>query len=110
MPDNAAVVREFVEKVITQGDIDSAGRYVWEDVVEQVPLPGQGPGLDGLKDVLRGNLQFHLDYFASKPNEIAAYLSQGESRTDSKLDARELAAYASVASLLLNLDEAVTKE
>jgi steroid delta-isomerase-like uncharacterized protein len=27
---------------------------VWEDVIEQVPLPGQGPGLEGLKDVLRG--------------------------------------------------------
>jgi predicted ester cyclase len=24
------------------------------DLVEQVPLPGQGPGLEGLKDVLRG--------------------------------------------------------
>ncbi len=43
-----------MEEVITQGDIDSAGRFVWEDVVEQVPLPGQGPGLEGLKDILRG--------------------------------------------------------
>jgi steroid delta-isomerase-like uncharacterized protein len=52
--ENAAVVRRFAEEVITQGDIDSAGRFVWEDVVEQVPLPGQGPGLEGLKDILRG--------------------------------------------------------
>ena len=52
--DNAAVVRRFVEEVITQGDIDSAARFVWEDVVEQVPLPGQGLGLAGLKDILRG--------------------------------------------------------
>jgi steroid delta-isomerase-like uncharacterized protein len=43
-----------VEEVITQGDIDSAARFVWEDVVEKVPFPGQGPGLEGLKDVLRG--------------------------------------------------------
>jgi steroid delta-isomerase-like uncharacterized protein len=50
---NAAIVRRFVEEVISRGDIDSAARYVWEDVVEQVPLPGQGPGLDGLKDILR---------------------------------------------------------
>jgi steroid delta-isomerase-like uncharacterized protein len=28
-------------------------KFVWEDVVEQVPFPGQGPGLEGLKDVLR---------------------------------------------------------
>ena len=50
---NAEIVRRFVDEVITEGKIDSAGQYVWEDVVEQVPLPGQGPGLEGLKDVLR---------------------------------------------------------
>jgi len=52
--DNATIVRRFTEEVITRGDIDSAVQFVWEDVVEQVPLPGQGPGLEGLKDVLRG--------------------------------------------------------
>lgn len=52
--DNARIVRRFADEVITKGDIEAAGQYVWEDVVEQVPLPGQGPGLDGLKDVLRG--------------------------------------------------------
>ena len=52
--DNAAIVRRFVDEVITGGDIESSAEFVWEDVVEQVPLPGQGPGLDGLKDVLRG--------------------------------------------------------
>jgi steroid delta-isomerase-like uncharacterized protein len=50
---NAMIIRRFVDEVITEGKIDSAAQYVWEDVVEQVPLPGQGPGLDGLKDVLR---------------------------------------------------------
>jgi steroid delta-isomerase-like uncharacterized protein len=52
--ETAAVVRRFVEEVINQGNMDSAARFVWEDVVEQVPLPGQGPGLEGLKDILRG--------------------------------------------------------
>ena len=51
--DNATIVREFVDQVINQGKIDSAGQYAWDDVVEQVPLPGQGPGLDGLKHILR---------------------------------------------------------
>lgn len=53
-PDNSAIVRQFVEEVITQGNMDIANQYVWEDMVEQVPFPGQGPGLEGLKDVLRG--------------------------------------------------------
>ncbi len=52
--DNSTIVRRFVDEVINQGKMDSAGEFVWEDVVEQVPFPGQGPGLEGLKDVLRG--------------------------------------------------------
>jgi predicted ester cyclase len=51
--DNAKTVRIFVDEVITKGNIAAAAEYVWEDVIEQVPLPGQGPGLDGLKDILR---------------------------------------------------------
>jgi len=51
--DNASIVRGFVDEVITNGNIEAAAHYVWEDVVEEVPLPGQGPGLDGLKDILR---------------------------------------------------------
>lgn len=53
MPDNATIVRQFIDEVLNRGDIDGAGRYVWEDVVEQVSLPGQGPGLAGLQDTLR---------------------------------------------------------
>ncbi len=51
--ENAAIIQRFVKEVITLGEIDSAARFVWEDVVEQVPFPGQGPGLEGLKDILR---------------------------------------------------------
>jgi steroid delta-isomerase-like uncharacterized protein len=51
--ENSTVVRRFAEEVITQGQIDRAAEFAWEDVVEQVPLPGQGPGLEGLKDILR---------------------------------------------------------
>jgi len=53
MADKRAIVRQFIEESINRGQIDTAAKFVWEDVVEQVPLPGQGPGLDGLKDVLR---------------------------------------------------------
>jgi hypothetical protein len=61
------------------------------------------------QDVLLANLRFHLDYF-SDPAKVDAYLQHGESQPDPKLDRRELAAYASVGSLLLNLDESMTKE
>ena len=54
MRDNAAIVRQFIDETLNQGDIEGSARFVWEDVVEQVPFPGQGPGLQGLKDVVRG--------------------------------------------------------
>src|SRR4051812_27424839 len=54
MKNNAAIVRQFIEDVLNQGNVDETGKYFHEDVVEQVPLPRQGPGLGGLKDVLRG--------------------------------------------------------
>ncbi|MEM5420713.1 MULTISPECIES: ester cyclase [Paraburkholderia] len=47
-------VRAFIEEVLNQGQIDAAERFFWEDMVEQVPFPGQGPGIEGLKDVVRG--------------------------------------------------------
>ena len=54
MQSNSNVVRRFIEEVLNQGKVDAAGQLFWEDMVEQVPLPGQGPGLEGLKDVLCG--------------------------------------------------------
>jgi steroid delta-isomerase-like uncharacterized protein len=54
MKNNAITVRQFIDDVLNRGDIEAAGKYFWEDVVELAPLPGQGPGLSGLKDVLRG--------------------------------------------------------
>lgn len=68
---NATVVRRFVDEVITQGDLDSAAQFVWEDVVEQVPLPGQGPGLDGLKDILRAMRSAFPDLVFSIQEQIA---------------------------------------
>jgi steroid delta-isomerase-like uncharacterized protein len=54
MQSSSNVVRQFNEEVLNQGKIDAAEKFFWEDMVEQIPLPGQGPGLEGLKDVLRG--------------------------------------------------------
>ena len=68
---NATVVRNFTDEVITQGNIEAAANYVWEDVVEQVPLPGQGPGLDGLKDILRAMRTGFPDIVFSIQEQIA---------------------------------------
>ena len=71
MQDNATVVRRFVDEVITQGQIERAAEFAWDDVVEQVPFPGQGPGLEGLKDVLRGMRAAFPDLVFSIVEQVA---------------------------------------
>ena len=76
--DHAAVVRRFATEVITQGQMDLAAQFVWEDVVEQVPFPGQGPRLEGLKDTLRGmraafpDLSFSIEEQISEDDKVAS--------------------------------------
>jgi steroid delta-isomerase-like uncharacterized protein len=76
--DNATVVRRFADEVITGGAIERAGEFAWEDVVEQVPLPGQGPGLEGLKDILRAmragfpDLVFAIQEQISEGDKVAS--------------------------------------
>src|ERR1700722_1945000 len=71
MHDNSTIVRRFIEETINQGQIDSAVQFVWEDVVEQVPFPGQGPGLEGLKDILRAMRTGFPDLYFSVEEQIA---------------------------------------
>ena len=60
--------------------------------------------------VLRGVFERFRDKYADDPDAAAKLLAEGESEYDESLDKAELAAYAGIASLILNLDEAVTKE
>ncbi len=69
--DNATIVRSFVDEVITRGNIEAAADYFWEDVVEQVPFPGQGPGLSGLQDIIRAMRTGFPDIVFSIQEQIA---------------------------------------
>jgi predicted ester cyclase len=60
-----------VDEVITNGNIEAAAKYAWEDVVEQAPLPGQGPGLSGLKDIIRAMRTGFPDIVFSIHEQIA---------------------------------------
>jgi predicted ester cyclase len=71
MQNNKDVVYRFIEEVLNQGNIEAAGKFFWEDMVEQVPLPGQGPGLEGLKDVLRGLRAAFPDMYWTIKEQIA---------------------------------------
>jgi steroid delta-isomerase-like uncharacterized protein len=51
--DNKEIVRQFVEETLNRGNLAAAGQFMADDVVEQVPFPGQGPGLAGVVEVIR---------------------------------------------------------
>src|SRR5690242_161518 len=55
MSDLKSLAQRFADEIINDRDLDGAlTELVVEDFVEQKPLPGQGPGRDGLRDVLAG--------------------------------------------------------
>ncbi|MEK6238783.1 MAG: DUF1553 domain-containing protein, partial [Planctomycetales bacterium] len=59
--------------------------------------------------VLTG-LDRHLKTYRENPSAAVQLLGAGERPRDKTLDVAELAAYTAITSLILNLDEAVTKE
>ena len=49
---NKARIAEFLDRVLSAGEVSAAGEYFHGDMVEEVPFPGQGPGLAGLEATL----------------------------------------------------------
>jgi hypothetical protein len=60
--------------------------------------------------VLLRDLSKQRDFYGRNPQEAARLLAVGDKRNDAALDAAELAAYAATASLILNLDEVITRQ
>ena len=59
-----------------------------------------------LRDLLKGRLKS----FAADRRSAVKLIGVGESARDSRLDPAELAAWTTVASVILNLDETITKQ
>jgi hypothetical protein len=60
--------------------------------------------------ILRDGFEAHLANYRADPQAAANLLAVGEYPRAKQLDVSELAAYSAVAGLILNLDEAITKE
>lgn len=61
---------------------------------------------------LRELLALHhrqLEFFRAQPGQAAALLDVGDHQVDESLDAAELAAWTTVANIILSLDESITK-
>ncbi len=62
------------------------------------------------QEILSRACERALERFRKDPESARRLVSVGHSKPDARLDVAELAAMTTVASLILNLDEAVTKE
>jgi hypothetical protein len=60
-------------------------------------------------EVLLSSLRYYLDMYLTDRQAAIRYLNQGEHTRDESLEPAELAAYTVLASLILNLDETITK-
>ena len=97
--------RKLAERMLGEGGKEEAGRLrlAFNVVLGRDPKPKEAAVLvRALGDFRR--------QFAGKPDAAVKFLAQGDSARDDRFPPEELAAYASLASLVLNLDEAVTKE
>ncbi len=97
--------RALGQRMLKEGGTtpESRLRYGFRLLLSRTPTKAE-------TDALLDSLRYHRDYFASTQGSALKLLAQGEWQADAALDPSELASYASVASLMLNLDEAVTKQ
>jgi hypothetical protein len=65
---------------------------------------------DAELSILRDGLNHHRAKFCDNPAAARKLLAIGDKKPDPKLDPAELAAHATICGMILNLDEAVTKE
>jgi hypothetical protein len=97
--------RFLAERMLKEGGATPQQRLAWGFRV----LLARAPVERELQTLLR-QLTKQQAHFQQNPQAAAQLLNVGDKRNDEKLNAAELAAYATTASLLFNLDEALTKQ
>ena len=97
--------RRLAERMIEEGGATPLARaaYGFRLVTARWPRPSEQTAM------IQALERFGED-FKSRPQEALDYLSAGASARNENLDPQELASYAGLASVILNLDEAITKE
>ncbi len=97
--------RMLAERMMKEGGAEPEQRLAWAFRVVTSRWPDESE-----RRILASSFNAQLEYFRSRLSAAARVLAIGEKRNDARLNAVELAAYAMTASLILNLDEAITKQ
>lgn len=93
------------QRMILEGGARSADRirYGFKLLFAQAPTPEK-------EQVLMGALNDYQAHYYQHPDEAAKLLKVGEGLSDASIPEPELAAYALLASVMLNTDQAITRE
>jgi hypothetical protein len=88
-----------------EADSTEGGRiaYAFEVATGQMPTAAEA-------EILLASLRYYLDIFRSDPAAATKFLKVAGVPDDRAVNSVEFAAYATVASMILNLDKTVTKE
>ena len=103
-PQFVEAARHLGVRLMSEGGKTAAQRLAWgfRLVLTRKPNPREAATLEKTLGQL-------LAKFKADPEAAKQLLSVGDSEVNTQLDPGEQAAYAMIASLLLNLDETVTK-
>jgi hypothetical protein len=97
--------RKFAERILKEGGDAEDGRLAFAFRL----ATSRAPTADELA-LVRASLAKYRARYRAAPATAEELLSHGESPRDKGLDAVELAAHTALASVLLNMDEAVSKD
>jgi hypothetical protein len=96
--------RKLAERMLSEGGKSAKEqlRYAFQLATARKPNSTEAKALESY-------LKSRLDFYAGDKEAAKNFLSIGTSPRNEKLDPSKLAAYANVASLILNLDETITR-
>jgi hypothetical protein len=97
--------RVFAERVMKEGGATPRERIAYAFRVATARRPKEAE-----IDILLDGFAQNLGSFKARPDAALKYVNNGEHARDARLDVSELAAYTTVTSLILNLNETVMKE
>jgi hypothetical protein len=97
--------RRLAERMISEGgaSADMRARRGYELVL------GRAPAARETAAMLKALSRFE-SFYRDHPEDAALFVSQGKSPINTGIALRELAAWTGIASMILNTDEAITRE
>jgi hypothetical protein len=97
--------RKFAERIVKEGGVSPAQRLAWA-----MRVATSRPATSAEVHILEQGLSRRLAHYRADPASAQKLLAAGESPRDKTISPTVLAAYTTTASVILNLDEVITRQ